>query len=98
MNCLECNKKWFLTEDTRSCYNEIIDNYYLDNNILRKCNKYCLHCTINENNDNYMNCTKCINNFYMTEDSQSCYEEGINNYYFDNNDKILKKSNKNCLK
>ena len=97
MNCLKCYQNWYLTEDSYSCYNEVIDNYYLSqNNTLKKCHKNCLRCTTNEHSNNYMNCTRCIQNFYMTEDTESCYEEGIDNYYLENN--ILKRCHKNCLK
>ena len=97
MNCLECYDKWYLTEDTKSCYNDIIDNYYLFNKTnLKRCHKNCLHCTTNEKNDNYMNCTKCVENFYMTEDTNSCYDKVIDNYYLDNN--TLRRCHPNCLK
>ena len=97
MNCLECYPNWYLIEETHSCYEYIIDNYYLDNNrILRRCNKNCYKCTTNEHNDKYMNCTECIPNLYLTEDTNSCYEEGVDNYYLDDN--ILRLCHKNCLK
>ena len=95
MNCKKCNPNWYLTEDTKSCYNDIIDNYYLDGDILRRCHKNCLHCSTNENNDVYMNCTKCLENFFMTEDTNSCYDKIIDNYYLDNT--ILRRCHKNCL-
>ena len=98
MNCKECYKGFYKTKDTNSCYDEVIDQYYLDNQgELNRCNDNCLHCTTNENNDNYMNCTRCINNLYMTEDTNSCYKNGIDNYYLDI-DNILRRCNKNCLK
>ena len=96
MNCLKCYDNWYLTEDTKSCYNVVIDNYYLYNETyLKKCHENCLHCTTNENNDNYMNCTQCLENFYMTEDTNSCYDKVIDNYYLDK--KVLRRCHKNCL-
>ena len=95
MNCKKCNPNWYLTEDTKSCYNDIIDNYYLDGDILRRCHKNCLHCSTNENNHVYMNCTKCLEHFFMTEDTNSCYDKIIDNYYLDNT--ILRRCHKNCL-
>ena len=97
MNCLKCYDKWYLTEDTMSCYSDIIDNYYLYNKTnLKRCHKNCLHCITNEYDNNYMNCTKCFENFYMTEDTNSCYDKVIDNYYLDNT--ILRRCHKNCLK
>ena len=38
MNCIKCKNNYYLTEDTNSCYNDIPDNYYLDNDqILKRC-------------------------------------------------------------
>ena len=97
MNCLKCYDKWYITEDTKSCYNDIIDNYYLFNKTnLKRCHKNCMHCTTNEKNDDYMNCTKCFDNFYITEDTNSCYNKIIDNYYLDND--TLRRCHPNCLK
>ena len=51
-----------MTEDTNSCYNKVIDNYYLDNNILRRNSK-----TINEY---YMNSLECMNKFNKSFQNQ----------------------------
>ena len=100
MNCLKCQNYYFMTDDTFSCYNEVLDNYYLDkvDNKLKKCHKNCLRCTTQATNETHMNCKKCQNNLYMTEDTKSCYEGEIDNYYLDKNDNILKKCHKNCLR
>ena len=94
MNCLECINNFYMTEDTNSCYNKVIDNYYLDNNILRRCHSNCKRCTSKAINENYMNCLECINNYYMTEDKNSCYNKVIDHYYLDNN--ILRRCHSNC--
>ena len=98
MNCLICQPNYFMTEDTESCYNEVIDNYYLDaNNTLRRCHPNCLRCSSAQINDTYMNCISCQPNYFITEDTKSCYNEVIDNYYLDI-DRILKRCHKNCLK
>ena len=100
MNCLKCPNYYFMTEDTFSCYIEVIDNYYLDenDNKLKKCHKNCLRCYGAATDDIYMNCSRCQNNLYMTEDTHSCYEGESDNYYLDKNDNKLKKCHKNCLR
>ena len=94
INCISCQKNFYLTEDTKSCYNEIIDNYYLDNNILKRCHPNCMRCNSSSLNDTFMNCDACGPSYYLTEDTKSCYNEVIDNYYLDNN--ILRKCHPNC--
>ena len=84
-----------MTEDTKSCFNEIIDNHYLDNNILKRCHPNCKQCFSSQINDTYMNCETCYSNYYLTEDTKSCYNEIIDNYYLDND--ILKKCPSNNI-
>ena len=96
MNCLECKNNYYLTEDTKSCYSNVIDNYYLNNNILRRCHSYCKKCNSKAINSTFMNCLECNNNYYLTEDTKSCYSNIIDNYYLDNN--ILRKCHSNCKK
>ena len=98
MNCLKCQNNFYITEDTNSCYNKVIDNYYLDSdNILKRCHSNCLKCNSSPKNDTFMNCLKCQNNYYMTEDTNSCYDSEIDNYYLDS-DKVLKRCHSNCLR
>ena len=92
VNCEECRTNYYLTEDTKICLDKIIDNYYLDGNILKKCHSNCLKCS---NSKNY-NCISCKPNHYLTEDTGSCFNNEIDNYYLDNN--ILKRCHPNCLK
>ena len=95
MNCTKCIPNFYMTEDTESCYEGEINNYYLENNILKKCYKNCLKCSSYSKNDNEQNCKKCQNNFYITEDTNSCYDFIPNNYYLEKN--ILKKCYYRCL-
>ena len=99
MNCLKCQPNFYMTADTNSCYDSVIDNYYLDNstNMLRKCDRTCLQCNSAPLNTAYMNCLKCKPNFYLTEDTHSCYESIIDNYYLDNSTNMLRRCHENCL-
>ena len=96
MNCDSCENNYYITEDTKSCYNYVIDNYYLDSDKLRRCHPNCLKCSSSEKNESYMNCITCQQNYYMTEDTESCYNEIIDNYYLDND--TLRRCHPNCLK
>ena len=92
MNCTECKSNYYMTEDSKSCYNSIIDNYYLQDNILKRCHPNCLSC-IDKNNKN---CERCKINYYKTEDLQSCHREEIDNYFKEGN--YLKRCHGNCLR
>ena len=79
-----------MTEDTKSCYNYVIDNYYLEDDSLKRCHSNCLQCTNNLNKK----CKKCQSNLYLTEDKKSCLLNGIDDYYLEDN--ILKKCHESC--
>ena len=91
-DCISCEEGFYLTEDTRSCYEIGIYNYYFDEKtyILRKCHENCLKC-INETN---IGCLICKPGYYLTEDTKSCYENGIDYYYLDNI--TLRRCHENC--
>ena len=95
MNCKSCQYNYFMTEDTNSCHNIILDNYYLDVRTLRRCHRNCYLCFGSPLDRFHMNCKTCQNNLYMTEDTNSCYRRVIDNYYLDNN--TLKRCPSNCL-
>ena len=98
MNCIKCPKNFYMTEDTNSCYDKVIDNYYLDkNNTLKRCHPNCLRCSNKAENETFMNCLKCKENFYITNDTNSCYDYIPDNYYLDKNN-TLKRCPPNCLK
>jgi len=94
MNCKTCQNDYYITEDTYSCYDKVIDNYYLDENILRRCNENCKSCYSKQINETHMNCKTCLNNYYITEDTNSCYDNIVDNYYLDGN--ILRRCHNNC--
>ena len=93
--CKVCNPNMYLKFDTKSCINEIVDNYYLDsneNNVLKPCHTNCVKCSSDKNE----NCIQCKVDYYLVEDTGSCINKTIDNYYLDNN--ILRKCHPNCVK
>ena len=91
MNCINCISNYYMAEDTRSCYDSVIDNYFLEDNKLKKCHENCLQCSSRQNK----NCIKCQDNYYKTKDTNSCYDYIPNNYYIDK-DNILKRCHPKC--
>ena len=83
-----------MTEDTKSCYNEVIDNYYLDNNILRKCHSNCLKCSNSYSNGN-MNCILCKEDFHKLNGTNNCYKILNESFYL--KDDIFYPCDENCL-
>jgi hypothetical protein len=75
MNCITCKSNFYITEDTNSCYKEK-ENYYLDNNILRRCHPRCSKCITGSKNDTNMSCLECIynseENYFYKEDTLNC--------------------------
>ena len=45
-----------------------------------------------------MNCINCINNYFITEDINSCYTGDIDNYYLDIEKNKYKRCHPNCLR
>lgn len=60
MNCLTCMDNFYITEDTYSCYDTELENYYLDGNIYRRCHSRCSKCITGSNDNKNMSCLKCI--------------------------------------
>ena len=73
MNCISYQNNYFITEDTNSCYDEIIINY-LDGNILRRCHQRCSKCA-GAYTEESMNCLECLDN----EENKYFYRKDINN-------------------
>jgi len=90
ISCIKCNNEegYYEKENEKienqyvKCYNGILDNYYLDNNIYKSCYYKCKHCRkfgdINNNE-----CTECYDNFTLND--SNCYEICDYYYYFDEN-------------
>ena len=77
MNCLSCKENFYITEDTKSCYDKEKENFYLDRyNILRRCHPRCAKCFLSSKNDTRMNCLKCIedenNKYFYRDDTHNC--------------------------
>lgn len=60
------------------------------------CHKSCKTCFGAPLDDEFMNCQLCFENYFITEDTHSCYNFIPNNYYLDKN--ILRKCYPNCSK
>ena len=96
MNYIICQPNFYLDEETKSCYDSVNNSNYLEDGILKDCHSKCLTCLSGPINDSYMNCETWISNYYLIEDTKSCYNKVIDNYYLDNN--ILRKCHPDCLK
>ena len=101
-DCLE--GYYHLDYDLNLCSNIMPKGYYLHSNdkTFKKCESPCDECNGPKINDTFMNCKTCKENYYITEDTNSCYNEEIDNYFLDYNDTILKrcencKNENNCL-
>ena len=93
--CNKCNYNYYPKENDINnigeyinCYNNIIDEYYLDKNesIYKKCYNSCKTCEINGNNILH-NCLTCKNNYNISEiknNYYNCYNNCNYYYYIDN--------------
>ena len=61
-----------------------------------RCHENCLRCSTKPLSSTYMNCLKCPPNFYLTEDTYSCYDYIRDNYYMDNKTNQLRRCYKTC--
>ena len=69
---------------------------FLEENNQNKCHKSCKTCFGAQIDEENMNCETCIDNYYITEDTNSCYNLIPNNYYLDGI--ILRRCHPKCLK
>ena len=82
-NCLTCKTSNYLIENINNC-STIIDGYYLDSNILKKCHFSCKRCygapIENENIKlEDLNCEICIDNYYKIKDTNNCHDSSMTN-------------------
>ena len=69
------------------CFEELPENYYLDNNdnIYKECYNTCITCT-KSGNETINNCDECINNYIFLNEScvppKNCYIDCIFYFYF----------------
>ena len=105
-NCNQCQESFYLTEDTKMCFNSVIDYYYLDDKTLKKCYDNCLKCSSSSKNiqnpiyDSIkidMNCISCKNNYYKLNGTNNCYDESFKNKGYYLKDDIYYPCEKNCL-
>lgn len=99
INFDECLEGYYQLEDDENiCTNKNPKGYYLDekDKIYKKCKTPCLDCSGPFISNNEMNCISCIDNYIITEDTQSCYDYTPLNYIIENN--ILKRCYHLCNK
>ena len=85
---------YHLEDNMILCTNEKPKGYYFDENnkIFRACRFPCEECNA-PLNISYMNCKSCKKDYFMIEETKSCYNEVIDNYYLDNKKMSTKLSN-----
>ena len=107
--CLTCiNGNYFVNSDNQinnpgRCYTpeeiqRLFPNFYLDNDIYKKCGESCSTCSESEDH-----CEIC-NNIYFKVDGQDSYtyyeldyiNSNFQNYYFEKNSELYKICNNNC--
>ena len=73
MNCITCIKGYNITNDTKSCYDHLPEQYYLDNDTFKKCYERCNSCLNGSDDSEHMNCLSCISNeFFYRKDTFNC--------------------------
>jgi hypothetical protein len=73
MNCITCMKGFKITEDTNSCYEGLPENYYLDNDIFKRCYYRCKNCFNGSDDNSTMKCLSCISNeYFYRKDTFNC--------------------------
>ena len=101
---IKCNN--YSNYEYTQCFDYIPDGYYLNDsslNIIDKCNIKCKNCTSESNKNNLcISCNK-TGGYYPKYDELNnidafidCYQNEIDNYYFDNITKEYKKCYKSC--
>ena len=99
MKCISCQPSFYMTEDSQSCYQGEINNYYFNytEEQYKKCHPNCLTCNTSYINSTHMNCLTCKNDYFITEDTNSCYNYIVENYYFDFEHRTLRRCHPKCL-
>jgi hypothetical protein len=82
-NCLTCIANYFPKEDNlTNCFNGIQPQYYLNNNIYKKCYSTCQTCNSLGTDSNHQ-CSTCISNYFPKSDNMSsCFTGDIPQYSF----------------
>ena len=95
MNCLSCVENFYITEDTNSCYDTELENYYLDGDIYRRCHPRCSKCLTFSNDPKNMSCLECI--YLFNSEEQYFYKADKNNCILSNEFDTRKKINLTIL-
>ena len=108
-NCLTCEENYYLTidaTDNSNCYHyeQQVEFYYFNSTLklFDKCNKACLYCSNNSNDENNTLCIdeKCNENYaYLSDNSKQCYLNNLTlkHYYINSDKKIFNLCNSACL-
>lgn len=87
INFDECLEGYYKLEDNlNTCTNKKPNGYFLDVNekIYKKCSSPCFDCSGPYISFNEMNCINCLENYFITEDTYSCYDFVPINYIKEN--------------
>ena len=105
--CIKCIDNYILMEDSNTCHNKQINNYFLDtkNNLLRKCHESCLLCSngpiysINSLDIEDTNCEVCIDNYYKIINTNNCIHKDNTpiGYYLDTDKNLFLSCYEKCL-
>ena len=71
------------TADNKECYKDITENYFLENDVYKRCYKSCQTCSSLGNNREHL-CDTCPSGYTKNETS-NCYKICDFHYYFDSN-------------
>ena len=108
-HCLTCEENYYTKIDeidNSNCfhYKHLIEFYYFNSTLklFDKCNKACLYCSNNSNDDNNTLCINemCNENYaYLSDNSKQCYLNNltIQNYYINSDNSIFDLCNSACL-
>ncbi len=108
-NCLTCEENYYLkidAIDNSNCfhYEQLVEFYYFNSTLklFDKCNKACLYCSNNLNDDNNTLCIneKCNENYaYLSDNSKQCYliNLTLQHYYINSDNTIFYLCNSACL-
>ena len=98
ININKCDNEFCQLEGKEICTKLEYEGFYLDKkeNMYKKCHPNCKTCS-GAGDNKYMNCTTCLDGYFITEDTNSCYNE-LPDYYFLNKYNIYRRCSANCIR
>jgi hypothetical protein len=96
--CSSCINNFYTKEDyANNCYTGDQPQYYLENDIYKKCYYSCKTCNTSGDQVSHQ-CTSCLNGYYPKADASStnCYT-GSQDYYYLDDQNIYQKCYPTCL-